>query len=397
MEHFAVLACICVSAFLFHGQTDALEAHKLTVGLYKSLAGSAKQDQNIAFSPFSVNAGLSMAYIGADGVTKSQLASALGIPEGAAIASLAQKFQDVNTMTNSYTLQSANGFFVEQTFPVLPEFVNQIVSQFEGSVTSADFLHAAEAERGKINTFASSKTSNKIQNLLPPGSVDAHTRMVLANAVYFKADWEMPFDLYKPRTFNLSSGVGKKLEFMHKRGKFAYVKADNLDSAEAVEVLYKRGEASMVVIMPKTESNIQALETNLTPAKLAAVFDKLAVKDNLQTVNLHLPRFRVSSGYNLNPALQSIGIKAAFSADAQFPGITKQSVRISQVQHKAFIDVAEKGTEASGDTDPELRMRSAGGASKLVYRADRPFLFFILHKASKQVLFAGRIADPTSN
>jgi len=217
----------------------------------------------------------------------------------------------------------------------------------------------------------------------------------LVNAVYFKADWQKIFGVEKTKSkpFTLSNGEQKPVKLMNVEEGFRYAESEELGGAQVLELPYKQGETSMVIILPKKESNIQSLETRLTPAALEAALSELSRK----VVNVFLPKFKVVASYNLVDTLKSIGIKKAFKDDAEFPQISQQDLKISKVVHKVFVEVDEKGTEAAAATAVEFTSRSMPEAPEKpkLFVADRPFLFLIRHKKQHATLFIGRISDPT--
>jgi len=374
--------------------THADSSAKFGVNLFNSVAKSAKPNQNVAVSPFSVDSALTMTYLGAVGTTRTELGSALGIASTTTAKQLGEKFKAVNAGSDKYTLQSANAMYLGKPNEVKPEFKSNIANEFKADIKSVDFRVNAEGVRQEINTFVEGKTNNKIKDLLPQNVLTADTVFVLVNAVYFKASWKKEFNVTNTRkndVFILADGQHKHVDMMSAADKYRLGKVDAWDGAQVLEMPYKGGETSMIVILPKNGSGLQSVESALTAESL-----KTALADLRETeARVYLPKFKVNWEGNLIQSLKKLGVKDAFGGGADFSGITPTSgVYISRVQHKVFVEVNEEGTEAAAATAVVSRARS--GDRRPLFRADRPFLFLIRHNPSNTVLFIGKIADPSA-
>ena len=208
-----------------------------------------------------------------------------------------------------------------------------------------DFAQAAAASR-EINHWVEQQTNDKIKDLIPPGSLDALTRLVLTNAVYFKGDWVQPFDKQNTREedFTVSAQEKVKTPLMHQQTKMGYAEEETF---QALEMPYAGRELSMVVLLPKKADGLPELEKTITVDKLAALLSKLRVRE----VVTYLPKFKLETSFGLKPTLEAMGMKRAFSREADFSGISSaESLYISAVLHKAYVDVNEEGTEAAAAT-----------------------------------------------
>jgi len=389
---FTALTVLSITQAPSHAQ----DLQKFAVGLYKNIASTSQPGQNIAISPFSADAALSMTFVGAAGATKSELGSSLGVNDNTA-GSLAQKFKSVNAASASYTLQSANGIFLEKTYDILPAYRGKVVNDFGANISSVDFANQAETARKQINAFVEAKTNNKIKDLFPADSLDSSTKLVLVNAVYFKANWEEKFEksATSSQPFTLAGGDQKNANLMNQVEDFRYAESAELGGAQVLELRYTKGETSMVVILPKKETGIQALESSLTAAALDSALGQLSSNK----VDVYLPKFKVNTDYQLVEPLKALGIKAAFSNQADFSGISqKGNLKISKVVQKVFVEVDETGTEAAAATGIQAVAFSAmvDMREPKTFRADRPFLYLIRHNQSKSILFMGRVANPTA-
>jgi serpin B len=315
---------------------DAQDVSDFTISLYKNLGASTGPGENVAISPFSLEAALSMTFVGARGTTQSELGAALGINQNL-VGWVAEKFKSVNAASGpSYMLKSANGIFLEQTYPIRPEFRGIVTRDFGANISAVDFVNQGEEARLQINSFVEANTNNRIRDLFTTGSLGPDTRLVLVNALYFKADWEKKFDASKTSSqpFTLSNGLQKSVELMYKKSSFSYGESAELGGAQVLELPYQRNETSMFIILPTTHKGLDRLEQTLTAAALSAALGDL----RRQRVNVFLPKFKINAGYDLIEGLESMGIRTAFTDQADFRGISEEGdLKISKVVQKVFI------------------------------------------------------------
>jgi serpin B len=209
---------------------------------------------------------------------------------------------------------------------------------------------------------------------------NANTALVLANALHFKAAWDEPFHVTREGPFKLASGAEIKVPVMSQTEHFGYAEKDG---ARAVELRYEGGRFSMVIVLPR-EGAAGAVPEGLVDA----------IKG--RKVEIHLPRFRIESGYRLEETLVAMGMKTVFGPDADLSGINgERDLFVAAVAHKAFIQVDEEGTEAAAATVAMAEVKSEVG-KPVEFRVDRPFLFLIRDRERKTVLFLGRVSDPRS-
>ena len=282
-------------------------------------------------------------------------------------------------------------------FPRIP-FVTEVLASIwpgdPGCLRQMDFRHAPESARKAINSWVEKQTRNKIKDLMGPGSISSDTRLVITNAIYFKALWDFQFKKKwtKQDKFTLLDGTEIKVPMMRQTKPFGYAQEAEL---QILEMPYKGQELAMVILLPSKQRSFDDFEQSLTLDKL------LQWTGNLRTrvVEVHFPKFRMTSTYQLPAMLVRLGITDAFSqSDADFSGMTGgRDLFIEKAVHKAFVDVKEKGTEATAATS--LSMRLTGMAMRRakpipVFRADHPFVFLIWHKPSRCILFLGRVVKP---
>jgi len=279
--------------------------------------------------------------------------------------------------------------------------VDLVARHYAGGLHLVDFRRAAEAARVTINRWVEDRTKQKIRELVPPDGLDPDTRLVLVNAVYFKGMWVLQFRKAATRSepFHLEGGGRVQAPLMYQEEEARYLEAGGY---QAVDLDYRGGEVSMLVLLPDREDGLRALEETLS----APMLRDCAARMGVRTVKLFLPRFRVTWGtVDLCASLKGLGMPLAFERfRADFSGINghppphQESLFIFAVFHKAFVEVNEEGTEAAAAT--AVVMMEAGGPPPEpppvpVFRADHPFLFAIRDRRSGAILFLGRIADPT--
>jgi len=373
--------------------------------LYQNLRD---QEGNVFFSPYSISTALAMTYAGARGATESQMAAALCLPTSAKtwqklgatatptqeqFALLAgQLMKELNARGNAGEIQLnvANALWAQEDCAFLPAFVECLETEYEGKLQEMDFVSAAEKSRKKINAWVEKKTKGKIKDLIGPGLLDAMTRLVLTNAIYFKGNWARQFkeELTHPRPFTLLNGRKAEVPMMNQRDKFRYAETDEI---QVLELPYVGDDLSMVILLPKAVDGIGHLEEKLTGANLSAWLDDLHQRE----VIVSIPRFRMTSKFGLQDILAAMGMTDAFSGKADFSGMTgNRELFISAVVHQAYVDVNEEGTEAAAATGVVMRLTSMQPDRTPVFRADHPFLFMIRDNPSGSILFLGRLNDP---
>jgi len=337
---------------------------------------------------------------------------------------IADKINNLAKQVDQYELRNANSLWVDQALPLASQY-RKLIEQNYGSagVFACDFQHQAEKESLRINEWVSEQTREKIKDIIPKGALDALTRLVIANAIYFKGTWSHPFDesLTKPMPFTKSNGQQTTANMMQahgfEAGKYAAFEADGrlfttpkmVDEGfaeqqgypspqgfQAMELPYNGDQISMMVLLPRQVSGLQSLAESLTAEKLSAVASHLEQRD----VHLLMPRFKLESSYGLNDPLKHLGMRQAFNAGgADFSGLVEsgklaEPLYISLVLHKAFVEVNEKGTEAAAATIVAVAARAAPIRQQPfvpTFRADHPFLFVIRDKATGLVLFLGKV------
>jgi serpin B len=364
--------------------------------LYRKLAS---QNGNLIFSPYSISLALAMTYAGARGDTESQMASALHFTLGqnsthpafnALDLALAQRGQSADKDQEPMQLNIANAVWAEQTYPFQQDFLDTIALNYGAGVRLADFVNQYEPTRKEINRWVEDQTKNKIKDLLADGTLNSDTRMVLVNAIYFKADWLTAFDANKTydAPFHLLDGSEAQVKMMS-NGLYniPYMSGDGY---QAIELPYAGGTAAMDILVPD-EGKFSEFDAMLDAGKLNEILNAMQPA----SVQLGLPKFQFKSQFSLPDQLSALGMTDAFDPNlADFSGMTgNRDLFVSDVIHKAFVAVDEKGTEAAAATAVIMELAMAPMFENVLI-IDRPFIFVIRDTLSGQILFIGRVVNP---
>jgi serpin B len=358
---------------------------------------------NLVFSPASISIALAMTYAGAATTTATEMTSALHftLPPAQlhpafnaldqALASRGQGFLggDGGPMQVDIT----NAVWAEQTYTFKTDFLNTLAENYGAGVNLLDFINAPDPSRLTINAWVAGQTNNKIQNLLPPGSVLDSTKLILTDAVYFNAAWNSPFDPTNTHDgpFTLLDGSNVTVSFMN--AELPSLPATQGTNFVAASLPYADTRLSLVVVVPDA-GQFSQVESSLNATTLASLVAGLTS----QQILLTLPRFKIETATSLKVLLQALGMTSAFIyGTADFSGMDgTHNLYISDVFHDAFINVAEKGTEAAAATAVVVGAGSAAPMG-LVVDATRPFIYFLYDQPTGAILFMGRVQDPSQN
>jgi serpin B len=349
---------------------------------------------NLFFSPYSISTALALTYAGAKGQTQSQMASVLHFPLQAQFHSAFGKIiKDLNARGENgrYELTIANALWGQKGYEFLKEFLGLIKANYDGQLNEVDFVSATEAARKTINAWVEQKTKDKIKELIKPGVLDAMTRLVLTNAIYFKGNWASQFKEAQTENapFTLLSGDTVEVPLMNQTGQFPYMETENF---QALELPYVDNELSMIIFLPKEPNGLKKFEQELTADNVSQWLSSLHKRE----VIVFIPKLKMTSEFSLASVLQSMGMMDAFMPNsADFSGMTgRKDLCISAVIHKAYVDINEEGTEAAAATAVTMRLTAVGPGQTPVFRADHPFVFLIRDNQTGSILFIGRVMNP---
>lgn len=349
--------------------------------------------KNNIYSPLSLNEALAMVYAGSAGDTASEIQNGTGwgnpTQTVAFYANLNATFANLDK-ADQFQIKVANSLWLQKSFSLEPTYLEDLrLLNAEGH--SVDFVNQAESARTDINTWVDAKTSSKIKNLIAPGLLTPLTRLVLCNAVYFKADWASPFEAIGTTKQDFTSNTGtSQVDTMHKTGHFKYF--EDTDT-QYIELPYKGQATSMIICLPKARNGLGNWLASLSDKQLAALpglFDS-----QYERVNLALPKFKIECTQSkLALQMEKIGIKKLFSPDANLDGIAKgQGLFVSSIIQKTMVAVDEKGTEAAAATAIMVAGNAMPIEKPVDFVVDHPFVFLIVTKANPTILFAGVIQD----
>lgn len=368
----------------------AAGGNRFALDLYHRLAVATSSDENMLASPYSISTALGMTYAGARGRTAEQMAATLrfSLPDQRLHAAAGDLMRDLDATREGYTMSIANRLFAQEGFELQQPFVETTRGHYAAPVEELDFIRDTENSRTYINEWVAEKTNERIRDLLPEGSISCDTRLVLTNAIHFDGKWKYEFDEAATHTAPFDNGQGgtSSVEMMTQTQTFRY---GEFDGYQMLEMPYAGDDLSMVVMLPDAVDGLPALEASLTAETLDA---NLAAMHNRQ-VETFLPKFKFDASFGLAGTLQDMGMTDAFQTQANFSGIADAPLAISDVLHKAFIDVNEAGTEAAAATAVGIITTSLP-LSPPVFRANHPFMFALRDTHSGSLLFLGRVAQP---
>jgi serpin B len=353
------------------------------------------KEENIFFSPYSLSIALAMTYEGARGKTAEEMEDVFYFPKDndfrqEAFLSLHSWLTREDT---EHELNIANALWAQKDFTFLQEYFDVITTYYQGLIENLDFVGDPEGSRITINQWVEKQTKEKIKDLIPSGVINALTRLILTNAIYFKGEWVQEFNQEdtKKENFYITPEETVKVDMMRRldeEAEFPYYETEDL---QILEMPYSGEETSMLVLLPK-EDNLEEVEKQLTGENLVIWQENL----KKQRVKVYFPKFKLETKYFLKPTLGQMGMPTAFTEAADFSGMTgKRDLMIAEVIHQAFVEVDEKGTEAAAATAVEMEITAMPTEPVIpVFRADRPFIFLIQEKETGSILFMGRVVNP---
>ena len=409
----ALIANIAHAAITF--DLAAKATNDFAVDLHRQLATGG---ENLCVSPFSIETALAMTFAGADGETRTEMARVLHFSTDASAvapsfaslqhsleemsertAELAKKSKEFGGPSEPITLNIANRLFAQKDYDFRQDFLSLVKQDYGAAFEPIDFTANPAAAAQHINKWVAEETRDKIRDLIPAEALNKLTRLVLANALYLKAPWADPFseNAIQPESFHVRGGAPVDVPTMRKTARFGYAKQEGFT---AVGLPYAGDDLQFLVLLPDDVNGLRALESKLTSDILAQ-----CAKLETQDVDLHLPKFKLEPPtIALAEKLQALGMKSAFDiprGSANFDEIAPRRpndyLYISNVFHKTFIAVDEKGTEAAAATAVVMMRATAMHGSKpppIEVKVDRPFVYAIQHVPSGVCLFLGRVTDP---
>ncbi|MCC5828858.1 MAG: serpin family protein, partial [Phycisphaeraceae bacterium] len=364
---------------------------------------------NLFYSPYSISSAVSMAWVGARGETEKQFAKAMQLTEEQArdhgwvfpaFGKLSDHINDYQKGEDPpFVLSTANAIWGQSNYNFHQAYLDTLDKDYRAPLRLMNFIEDPDGSRIEINQWVERKTQDRIKNLLPEGSIDGMTRLVLTNAIYFKGKWANEFNpsSTRPMPFHTLESVAServqpaRAQMMHRTGDYRFVQTPDY---KAIELPYVGGDLVMNVFLPKP-GTFEKFEEGLTAAHLSELIGRVH-EARMVEVRVHLPRFKMTVTPKLGETLKTLGLSDAFAPNrADFSGMTDdERLYIGAAVHKAFVEVNEEGTEAAAATGLVMRA-TAMPMDPPTFQADHPFIFVIRDRTSHAILFMGRVMDPT--
>ena len=362
--------------------------------------------KNVFISPYSISAAMSMVLLGAEGNTAAELLKAYGVdPTNSELVHKQHQelLVQLKKASDYISVAIANKLFIEQSYQLSLKFLEESAKFYHSEAEAVDFFQDFENARHHINKWVANNTKSKIKDLLPLNSVNSDTRLIIANAIYFKGDWLNKFDLEKTclRDFFINETQVAKVEMMTQKGLYK-VGFDRTLDAWLVSLPYKSEAVSMILVVSRERFGLKVLEEKLCLENGKSLRNRIFAKEDMskyEELILSIPKIKLEFSLNVIPVLKDIGIRDVFDAnEANLSGVTGQpDLYVGGFFHKTFLEVNEKGSEAASATGAVLCI-NAGIPSKpnkpLKIVCNHPFLFLIVHDSTQSVLFMGRYTAP---
>ncbi len=371
--------------------------NQFAMDLYSALVDENPGD-NIFFSPWSISSALAVTYEGAKGSTADEIRSVFHFPaDESTMRNGYQEITDgINSGNSGFTLKTANALWAEENYTFLPSYLDTADRYYSARVTNLNFVNRPEESRQTINRWVEDQTAHRIKNLLPAGSILPETTLVITNAIYFKGTWATQFkeENTASENFRVSPTTTVMVPMMKQTDtgvKFWYAETGSFQVLGMPYASQGGKELSMLVLLP-TDDDLGGAEDSLDAGTLSELRQSLVY----QEVKVWFPKFKLETGYQMADTLSEMGMPSAFNpGQADFSGMDGTRIlSISQVFHKAYVDVNEEGTEAAAATAVIMERSMAPADPVPVFRADHPFIFLILDNESGNILFMGRVTNP---
>ncbi|KAL0973456.1 hypothetical protein UPYG_G00203880 [Umbra pygmaea] len=368
---------------------------EFSVRLYHQLQGG---DDNIIFSPLSVALALGMVELGARGASLTEIRQTVGfshLPKDDEFSLLQNLTGALSEDDARYVIRFANSLFLQSGVTFNPTFLRLMRKYFRAEVETVDFSESAIVAE-QINGWVENHTEGKIRDLLSADDFSSVTRLTLVNAVYFRGSWKNQFRPENTRTFSFSKDDGSEVQtlMMYQQGDFYYGEfSDGSSEAggvyQVLEMPYEGEEMSMMIVLPRQEVPLAALE----PIIKAPLLEEWANNVRRQKVEVYLPRFKVEQKVDLRETLQDLGIKKIFTKDADLSAMTDgKDLFIGKAVQKAYLEVTEEGAEGAAGSGMIALTRTLVLYPQVM--ADHPFFFVIRNRRTGSILFMGRVMTP---
>jgi len=377
-----------------YSQTIAMTSFSFKI--FKKL-NALKQSENISFSPVSLNIAMGMVYAGARNSTAEEISKVFGFAsESDIFCTLFAEYQNyLNDLSKDTAIEFnlANKVYLENTYKITDDYRQIIYKYFGGAFKSVDFKNNYKIEEHAINSWVSDMTKDRIKNLLPEGTLNESTKMVLVNAIYIKTKWKYPFEKSSTQQkLFYNSETSEPTDFMTQRT--TGVKYTEYEGSQVLELPYTTPELSLIIILPKN-SNSENLSSAIPNIDAYQEICKNLIYDD---VYMEIPKFKTESTYQLAQVLQEMGVVSAFEG-GDFSGMTETNdLKISKVIQKVFFEIDEKGSEAAAATAIVMVETSSAYEPEIddfiEFIANKPFIYIIKENKYNTPLFIGQYVNP---
>ncbi len=364
--------------------------NKYSLNLYQQ---TTETKENLFISPFSTYWALLAAYEGAEGKTKTECKDLLYLNHDTAASDFYAYAQKLINSKNQIDIFSiSNAIWMDQHFQVKETFKKRVTENYATKLQTLDFAKKIASSR-TINSWVSENTNNKIKMIISPEDINRDTKLIIANAIYFNAEWGKKFDnnLTKQEAFYTINKTTEMIDFMHSKESLKYY--ENNDLQFIIKPYTKSVDKSFCIILPKEKYGISCVENKIDGALLDTLFDNCFPSE----IELAMPKYKLEKDYSLVQPLKEMGLHTAFSPQANFSSLSSQKpLFISNIKHKTFIAIDEERTEAAAATSIKISTTSIKNplTKPIPFIADHPYIFMIIDNETKTILFMGRYVDP---
>lgn len=363
-----------------------------------------EKETNLVFSPLSIHVILSLMASGSKGKTLDEMLSFLKSSCNGDLNSFSSELVALILADGSHTggplLRFANGVWIEKSLPMKPYFKDIVDSVYKAASNQVDFQTKAVEVANEVNSWAEKETNGLIKQVLPSGSVDHSTKLIFANALYFKGTWNEKFDgsETKHEDFHLLNGTKVQTPFMTSKKK-QFVSEFN--GFKVLGLPYKQGEDkrrfSMYFYLPDAQNGLAALVEKM--GSEPDFLNRYIPSQQVEVGQFKIPKFKISFGFEASSHLKELGLVLPFSGDdgglsEMVDSVQGQNLYVSSIHHKSFIEVNEEGTEAAAASAAVIKLRSLQMSGPIDFLADHPFIFLIREDMTGMVLFVGHIVNP---
>lgn len=381
---------LVLAGVLFASPCVSESSNLFGMDLYALLS---QESGNVFVSPFSISSALAMTYIGAVGNTAQQMRQVLhfDLADQELHNGFSRLISSMNEPKKDYQLSVVNAIWAQEGYTFKEDFLNQIETYYQAGFNLVDFINDRANARKTINDWIERNTEGKIKDMIKENNINALTRLILTNAIYFKGSWQKPFNpsVTKPHLFHVSHDTEKEVQMMWQKSDFRYT---DDDLVQVLELPYNGSGISMIVVLPKEGRTLHEVEQQLS----LELFKHWISNLKQEPVEVYMPRFKIEFRLELRTVLMNMGMNDAFTDAADFSGMdgTRQ-LKIQNVIHQSFVEVDEKGTEAAAATAVIVGIKASPYKEKyVVFKADRPFLFILYDSTHDLILFMGRLSNP---